>query len=157
MRYRVTVGRTSRAYSAPLSGGDSLFPESEGEVVASGGLVLELLPGQPESPRGGYWTPSTSGFRSAGAVYLSSVLEPASSIPGRYYLTRKACAGILRRARRRGKALPHVLEMALRLRAYDSTDLPALLEETVGAIMGEAAPALRRAKKLVEQTMDLFG
>jgi hypothetical protein len=156
VRYRVTVGKTSRAYSAPLSGAGSLFPESEAEVLASNGLVLELLPGLAESPRGGYWTRSSSGFRRGDAVYLSSVLVPASSIPERYYLTQKACAGILRRARRRGKSLPAVLEMALRLRAYGTTDLPAVMEETVEQVKAEAAPAVRRLKKAMEETLDLF-
>jgi hypothetical protein len=143
-----------RASLAPLSGSDSLFPESDAEVSGSGGLVLELLPDQPESPHGAYWTPSTWGFRSAAAVYLSSVLVPASSIPERYYLTTKACAGILRRARRRGKQLPHVLEMALRLRAYGSTDLPAVMEETVEAVM--PPKGLKALRKKVAETLDLF-
>jgi hypothetical protein len=154
VRYRVTVGKTLRASLAPLSGSDSLFPESAAEVLASNGLVLELLPGLAESPRGGYWTRSSSGFRSAAAVYLSSVLVPASSIPERYYLTTKACAGILRRARRRGKQLPHVLEMALRLRAYGSTDLPAVMEETVEAVM--PPKGLKALRKKVAETLDLF-
>jgi len=44
---------------------------------------------------------------------LSSVLEPPASIPQRFYLTAKACAGILRRAEKRGKALPPMLHRAL--------------------------------------------
>ena len=67
----------------------------------------------PESPHGGYWTVSISGLRSAAAVSLSSVLEPEASIPPKYYLSAKACQGILRRALNRGKALPAMLEQAL--------------------------------------------
>jgi hypothetical protein len=41
------------------------------------------------------------------------VLE-RGSIPRRYFLSGKACAGILRRAAKRGKTLPPLLESALR-------------------------------------------
>ena len=44
---------------------------------------------------------------------LSQTLERAS-IPPQYYLSAKACAGILRRAEKRGKKLPSKLETALR-------------------------------------------
>lgn len=42
---------------------------------------------------------------------LSQILEV--SAPEKYYLSRKACAGILRRAFRRGKRLPYMLLEAL--------------------------------------------
>ena len=41
---------------------------------------------------------------------LSSVLEPVSSIPSRFFLSSRACAGILRRAEKRGKELPPLLD-----------------------------------------------
>ena len=41
-----------------------------------------------------------------GVCSLSDVLEEIGSVPPRYFLSAKACAGILRRAERRGKALP---------------------------------------------------
>ena len=44
-------------------------------------------------------------------VTLSSVLE--MNVPEKYYLSVKACEGILRRAERRGKQLPDVLKNAL--------------------------------------------
>jgi len=47
---------------------------------------------------------------------LSQVLEQGS-IPAKYYLSAKACAGILRRAEKRGKALPTMLLQALQARA----------------------------------------
>ncbi len=43
---------------------------------------------------------------------LSDILE-TGDVPRRYYLTPKACAGILRRAERRGKVLPPQLAHAL--------------------------------------------
>ena len=42
---------------------------------------------------------------------LSSILE--ENAPETYYLSAKACAGILRRAERRGKELPQMLKEAL--------------------------------------------
>lgn len=45
-------------------------------------------------------------------VNLSTVLE-ISALP-KYFLSPRACAGILRRAEKRGKALPERLEAALR-------------------------------------------
>lgn len=45
-------------------------------------------------------------------VNLSSVLE-SGPVHQRYFLSAKACSGILRRAERRGKALPEQLRAAL--------------------------------------------
>ena len=42
---------------------------------------------------------------------LSQILE--ANAPEKYYLSAKACAGILRRAERRGKELPQMLKEAL--------------------------------------------
>lgn len=63
-------------------------------------------------------TPNISEWRSEGGEYgfarvtLSEVLE-TGPVPERYFLSRAACAGILRRAERRGKKLPARLEAAL--------------------------------------------
>ena len=52
-------------------------------------------------------------FPSDGAVCsLSHILE-TGDVPQRFYLTPKACAGILRRAARRGKERPMMLRQAL--------------------------------------------
>lgn len=56
---------------------------------------------------------------------LSAILQ--DSVPSKYYLTRKACLGILRRAREREKDLPPQLELALKAQA--------------GLIPAEARPA----------------
>ncbi len=47
----------------------------------------------------------------AGACFLSAILEEHA--PDKYSLSPKACAGILRRAERRGKDLPPLLKAAL--------------------------------------------
>jgi len=44
---------------------------------------------------------------------LSDVLEATPDVPPRFYLSQKACDGILRRAAKRGKALPDALRVAL--------------------------------------------
>ena len=46
-------------------------------------------------------------------INLSEVLE-IERVPERYFLTAKACAGILRRAEKRGKDLPLTLAHALK-------------------------------------------
>ncbi len=40
-----------------------------------------------------------------------------TSIPPKYFLSATACSGILRRALRRGKTLPALLDLALRQQA----------------------------------------
>ena len=54
--------------------------------------------------------------RSAEDVYtLSQILQ--DRVPRRYYLSKAACLGVLRRAEERGKPLPEMLEKALRIQA----------------------------------------
>jgi len=101
-----TPGETSPPSLLHSLGQMSLFPPSDGSVQVT---LLDL----PESPRGGHWTLNTSGCHSAAAVSLSSVLVTPESIRPKYYLSSKACQGILRRAAKRGKALPPILEQAL--------------------------------------------
>jgi hypothetical protein len=52
----------------------------------------------------------------ASACFLWQVVE-MTSIPQKYFLSATACAGILRRAARRGKTLPALLDMALHQQA----------------------------------------
>jgi len=80
-------------------------------------------------PSSGRW--SNSGMACAGECWtlnsseshkgeeeslLSDILE-TGEIPQRFFLSKKACEGILRRAEKRGKELPRVLLIALRLSA----------------------------------------
>jgi hypothetical protein len=68
-----------------------------------------------DAPHGASWTPSTSAWRNDGGASscsLAQVLE-TGPLPMRFYLSPKACAGILRRAERRGKELPPALRRAL--------------------------------------------
>lgn len=59
-------------------------------------------------------TASFGEYRNDGdACFLSDVLEPIGSVPQRYFLSRRACAGILRRAEKKGKKIPAQLKEAL--------------------------------------------
>jgi hypothetical protein len=59
-------------------------------------------------------TLNSSEFHSAAAVCsLSDILE-TGDVPQRFFLSAKACQGILRRAAKRGKTLPPSLAAALR-------------------------------------------
>ena len=50
---------------------------------------------------------------------LSQILQ--AEVPGKYYLSQRACLGILRRASARGKELPEVLRLALERQASMDT------------------------------------
>jgi hypothetical protein len=79
---------------------------------AKDGQVQVWLPGQGHGQHGGFSTLNISDWHNDASVSsLSSVLE--TSIPQRFYLSPKACAGILRRAEKRGKTLPQQLQRAL--------------------------------------------
>lgn len=69
---------------------------------------------------GEYWTRSFSEWpKDADVCTLSAVLEPA--VPQRYYLSPKACAGIIKRAKRKGRPLPQRLLEALEAQMQDQT------------------------------------
>ncbi len=60
------------------------------------------------------WTALPAQFPSDdGVCSLSDILE-TGDVPQRYFLSAKACAGILRRAEKRGKQLPQPLALALK-------------------------------------------
>lgn len=66
---------------------------------------------------GAYWTLNTGPAprSGGGASSLSAIL--ADEVPQKYYLSKTACLGILRRAKARGKELPPRLEAALKVQA----------------------------------------
>lgn len=102
-----SFGRMSPA-SCPAAEGGTLVPSSGRWGNSGMGSPTECL------------TLSTSEHASfpepfpndAGVCSLSDILE-TGDVPQRYYLTAKACAGILRRADKRGKELPEALNAAL--------------------------------------------
>ena len=66
---------------------------------------------------------------------LSSILEV--NAPKKYYLSDKACGGILRRAERRGKELPEMLKIALeQMIARAKWENEEATEEAMAAVEG---------------------
>ena len=65
---------------------------------------------------GAYWTLNTGASpNDAKESSLSRILQ--GTVPQKYYLSRTACLGILRRAQARGKELPPQLRQALEIQA----------------------------------------
>ncbi len=97
-----------------------------------------LLDGKGQSP-GASLTPSISEYPSDGVVFssLPDVLE-VWPIPPKYFLSRKACAGILNRAKKRNKILPPILEYALARQAKGYVAVAEPLEAPV-VVSGEVA------------------
>ena len=79
----------------------------------SDGPTRVWLMDQNEPQRGPFAMLNTTEFPSDGGVSssLADVLE--TSVLPKYYLSAKACAGILRRAEKRGRELPPSLQTAL--------------------------------------------
>jgi hypothetical protein len=81
---------------------------------SSGGQTQAWFPGHGHGRLGGFSTLNISAWpNDASVCSLSSILE-TGPIPQRYYLSPKACRGILRRAAKRGKELPELLRLALK-------------------------------------------
>ena len=81
-------------------------------LIAENGQGPEWLELAGLTSLGGSWTPNIGACPSAAKEsFLSQILE--ADAPQKYYLSGRACAGILRRAERRGKELPPLLKAAL--------------------------------------------
>ena len=82
-------------------------PPPDGQKPAGCNVASVTLPG-------GCWTLNFSECPSAAvASSLSQILQKEDDVPKKYYLSRKACRGILRRARLRKKGLPPELRRVL--------------------------------------------
>src|SRR5262252_2842936 len=88
---------------------ESCRSTEDGRLEPSSGRWRNAGTGSPT----GFLTLDTSEFHSAGVVCLLSHILETGDLPQRYYLSTQACAGILRRAERRGKTLPENLMRAL--------------------------------------------
>jgi hypothetical protein len=69
--------------------------------------------------------PNISASPNDAAVCSLSQVLVTGSIPERFFLSLKACAGILRRAAKRGKQLPELLMRALTAVAFPERTEPA--------------------------------
>jgi hypothetical protein len=100
-------GRTSPAYC---------HPTEDGTLAPSSGRWGNSGMGSPTE----CWTLNTSEWHKDAAVCsLSDTLE-TGVVPQRFFLSEKACQGILRRAEKRGKKLPPSLHQALLTTAKDA-------------------------------------
>ena len=168
-----SLGKTCPALSArePRRGRTSgSSSKKSAKLIAIPFLSLDLTPGHGNllgesywellSPwLGGSWTLNTGVSPREGLVSsLSQILE--DSPPRKYYLSRKACLGILRRARERGKPLPPQLEAALKAQAGLTVYLTPLepplafhMNQRDEAIdLGETAGALMATNNMQMQT-----
>lgn len=115
-----SAGKTYRGVLAPTAeatllswlerslGASSVFRPKDGETQGP-----QLV--RTASLNGACWTHNLPDWRSDASVCsLSSILETGPVAP-RFYLSKKACAGIIRRAEKRGKELPQQLAHALRV------------------------------------------
>ena len=100
-------------------------------------MLLDLRPGAG-GLLGPYWEYNPAWLGPPGRLNTSECPKGAvgsslsqillDTVPSKYYLSRKACLGILRRAKERGKPLPPQLEQALKLQAgaADNSALTAM-------------------------------
>ena len=110
------VGRMSPAF-CPATKDGTLEPSSQGWQNAGMGTPTGCLT-LNSCEHASFPEPFPSG---GGVSSLSDILE-TGDVPQRYFLTARACAGILRRAEKRGKALPEALRLALEAVATCDTE-----------------------------------
>jgi hypothetical protein len=113
--FRAIEDEILQAFWGCSPGDGSRFPQEDGNLrelskatvahTASHGECLTLNLSE--------WTGLSGLFlNDAGVCSLSDILE-TGDVPQRFYLSSKACRGILRRAEKRGKKLPQQLARAL--------------------------------------------
>ncbi len=101
-------------------------------------------------------TLSSLEFHSAAAACsLSGILE-AGNVPQRFFLSATACRGILRRAEKRGKALPERLKAALQAVAVVEAKVVALTEMVGMAVLVEDLKELTIVLVLVQEYLAEF-
>lgn len=149
-------GKTSQASSAPKTTRSGAFwlalPAKMSRFNHQGknGRTLVVCMDPSEQSHGGPWTPNTSDWPNDAAVCsLSQVLE-TGSIPPRFFLSGTACAGILRRADKRGKTLPEPLQVALTAVASQEQARPAagMSSQPADTICGECGEKFRRTDEI---------
>ena len=101
-------GRTSPAFFPVTEGEISLLSSASWGNSGMGGPTECLTLNTSEHAASPTLSPSA-----AAVCSLSDILE-TGDVPRRFFLTAKACQGILRRAEKRGKELPEALSLALR-------------------------------------------
>ena len=119
---QATAGETLLLWLAQWLEPNSVYRETDGKTPV-------LLSDETDSSSGACWTRNmcehdaspTLSRKGAVVCSLSSILETGEA-DRRFYLTPKACRGILRRAEKRGKELPIALHRALAQVAGDLSE-----------------------------------
>ena len=153
-------GKTSGS-SSKRSAALSAIPYQSLDLTPGNGNLLGESYWEILSPsRGASLTLNTGASpREEDGSTLSQIVQ--ADVQRRYYLSRKACRGILRRAHERGKPLPPQLEQALKVQAGLIAPQPILdispqawhinqREETID--LGETAGALLATRNMQMQT-----
>ena len=141
-------GRTSRVSCRPATGSTlhsylADLPEQYQRFLQGDGVVAGSCGDHATALRGGFLTLNSLEWPSDAVVSsLSAILDQTGEHLQRYCLSPTACRGILRRAERRGKALPPALRMALEAVAGSAPESPVLDLEREDAEAEEAEQAL---------------
>lgn len=94
------------------------------------GLPLDWCNAWELKSHGGYWTHNIGESPNVDvASSLSRILQPMEDVPEKYYLSPKACQGILRRSQERGKELPEELRIALERQARNTSERQDSVQE----------------------------
>ena len=94
------------------------------------GLPLDWCNSPELKSHGGYWTHNIGESPNVDvASSLSRILQPMEDVPEKYYLSPKACQGILRRSQERGKELPEELRIALERQARNTSERQDSVQE----------------------------
>ena len=92
--------------------------EADDVMLGGESSMLNIL----EAPK------ETSSFPKEGEGYgLSQILEKSTDVPKKYFLSAKACRGIINRSERRNKTLPPILKKALEMQAGITHDEVSIL------------------------------
>lgn len=98
------------------------------------------------------WTPNTSEAvppNDGDVCLLSRILE--DTVPEKYYLSRRACLGIIRRSCKRGKTIPAVLMSALQKQAgLSDAELEAMKTEALRSPDDKPSPVFRESSDRFE-------
>lgn len=122
--------------------------QNEASQSQESGRTLVVCLDPKEQSRGGSLMPNISEWpNDAVACSLSRVLEKGS-IPQRYFLSPKACAGILRRAENRGKTLPEPLLHALMAVAFP---------EAMKSVADMCSPSFQASMQAMDDCKDVQG
>lgn len=77
------------------------------------GATRALRWAMTDLPSGGLWMLNTSDWPKDASVCLLSQILEIGRVDPQYYLSQRACQGIIHRAEKRGKTIPSMLKMAL--------------------------------------------